>query len=31
MENWGNNLEEGLHKLALGTIKMLPHAEFWAN
>lgn len=26
-----NNLEEGLHKLALGTIKMLPHAEFWAE
>ncbi|MFS8213053.1 Imm30 family immunity protein [Paenibacillus polymyxa] len=26
-----NDLEEGLYKLALGTSKMLPHAEFWAE
>nr|WP_223264245.1 Imm30 family immunity protein [Paenibacillus sp. IHB B 3084] len=26
-----DDLEEGLYKLALGTPKMLPHAEFWAE
>ncbi|MBE0341136.1 hypothetical protein E4V51_07765 [Paenibacillus sp. 28ISP30-2] len=26
-----NDLEAGLYNLALGTPKMLPHAEFWAE